>query len=39
MLLRLPNKGVAYLCLYQLQLMHMQMHMHTGIKDFLATQL
>ena len=31
------QKGVAYLCLYQLQLMHMQMYLHTGIKDFLAT--
>ena len=32
MLLRLPKKGVADLCLYHLQLMHV----HTGIKDFLA---
>ena len=31
------QKGVADLCLYQLQLMHMQMHVHTGIKDFLTT--
>ena len=30
------KKGVADLCLYQLQLMHMQMHVHTGIKDFLV---
>ena len=29
--------GVAHLYLYQLQLMHVQMHVHTGIKDFLAT--
>ena len=28
------QKGVADLCL---QLMHVQMHVHTGIKDFLAT--
>ena len=30
------QKGVADLCLYQLQLMHVQilMHVHTGIKDF-----
>ena len=28
-----PQKGLADLCLYHLQLMHM----HTGIKDFLAT--
>ena len=27
------KKGVADLCLYELQLMHV----HTGIKDFLAT--
>ena len=36
MLLWLPKKGAADLCLYQLQLMHVQMHVHTGIKDFLA---
>ena len=27
------QKGVADLCLYQLQLMHVQMHVHTGIKN------
>ena len=37
MFLRLPKKGVADLCLYQLYLMLAQMHVHTGIKDFLAT--
>ena len=31
------QKGVADLCLYQLQLMHLQMHVHTGINDFIAT--
>ena len=31
------QKGVADLCLYQLQLMHMRMYVHTGIKYFLAT--
>ena len=31
------QKGVADLFLYQLQLMNVQMHVHTGIKDFLAT--
>ena len=31
------QKGVADLCLYHLQLMHMQMRVHTGIKDFLPT--
>ena len=31
------QKSVADLCLYHLQLMLMQMHVHTGIKDFLAT--
>ena len=35
----LPKKGVADhdLCLHQLQLIHVQMHEHTGIKDFIAT--
>ena len=36
MLLRLPKKGVADLCLYHLQLMLVQMHVHTSIKEFLA---
>ena len=31
------QKGVADLCLYQLQLMHLQMDVQTGIKDFIAT--
>ena len=29
------QKGVADLCLYQLQLMHLQMHVHTDINDFI----
>ena len=33
------QKGVADLCLYQLQLMHVQMHAYTGIKYFLITYL
>ena len=37
MLPQQPKKGVADLCLYHLQLMHVQMHVHTSIKDFLAT--
>ena len=31
------QKSVTVLCLYQLQLMQLQMHVHTSIKDFLAT--
>ena len=31
------QKGMADLFLYQLQLMHVQMYVHTGIKDFIAT--
>ena len=30
------QKGVADLCLHQLQLMHVQMRVHTSIKDFIA---
>ena len=33
------QKLVADLHLYQLQVMHVGMHVHTGIKDFLATLL
>ena len=37
MLLQLPKKCVADLCLYQLQLMHLQMHVHTGINNLLRS--
>ena len=30
----IPKKGVADLCLYQLATMHVQMHVHIGIKIF-----
>ena len=33
------KKGVADLCSYQLQLIHVQMHVYTGIKDFIAMLL